>query len=104
MNVKAPLQQTGPIIFRAPCENDAFMAGALQALQAGIANEHQQKSALAWIIESASAVDVQPFIPGDPHSTSFMGGRMFVGQTIRRYLRASTRDLAIAQQKKETDK
>lgn len=59
---------------------------AIKALNAGNANEGQQRIALRWIIEMAAGTYDQPFRPGAPDETAFACGRMFVGQQIRKQL------------------
>ena len=54
---------------------------AIQALARGDADEHQQKRALKWIIESASEMYGFSYYPND-RDTNFALGRVFVGQVI----------------------
>lgn len=65
-------------------------AAALQALERGEADAHQQQRALRWIIERAAATYDMPFRPGGDggsRDTDFACGRMFVGQEIRKLLK-----------------
>jgi hypothetical protein len=55
---------------------------AIKALNAGNANESQQRMALRWIIEMAAGTYDQPYRPGAPDETAFACGRMFVGQQV----------------------
>jgi hypothetical protein len=57
---------------------------AIKAVNAGNANEGQQRIALRWIIEMAAGTYDQPFRPGvgGDRDTAFACGRMFVGQQI----------------------
>lgn len=65
----------------APYDEPDMMA--MKALAAGVANEHQQKRVLKWIVEAACATYDQPYRPGvNGRDTDFACGRMFVGQQI----------------------
>ena len=68
-----------------PAEYSDAVIGAVKALASGVANESQQKAALAWIINEAAKTYDQPFRPGGEggdRDTAFACGRMFVGQQI----------------------
>lgn len=56
-------------------------ASALQALADGTANETQQKRALTWIINNASAAHGEHFYEND-RLEAFALGRAYVGQQI----------------------
>lgn len=56
--------------------------GALKALAAGTASQHQQRLAWEFILRSACAVQAQSFRPNDPNATAFMEGRRFVGSAL----------------------
>lgn len=74
----------------APYEADDVLA--LQALQAGDANERQQKRALAWIIEKAADTYGEPFrsdADGGERDTSFALGRAYVGRQVVKLLNLS---------------
>lgn len=62
-------------------------ATAIQALNAGTADAHQQKRALAWIINQAAATYEMPYRPESARDTDFMLGRVFVGQQIVKMLK-----------------
>lgn len=62
---------------------------ALQALQAGNANEGQQKRALRWIIENAAATYDMSYRPESARDTDFAEGRRFVGNQIVKLLKIS---------------
>lgn len=68
----------------APPVCDDSDSAALRAVQAGVANPHQQRQALAWIVNIAAATYDQPYRPGEDgdRETSFACGRQFVGQQI----------------------
>lgn len=66
----------------APVECSDSVHMAIKALNAGNANEDQQRMALRWIIEMAAGTYDQPYRPGAPDETTFACGRMFVGQQI----------------------
>lgn len=60
-------------------------AGALQALQRGDADPHQQQRAIRWIVEAAAATYDLAYRPGGEEGrrdTDFALGRAFVGQQI----------------------
>lgn len=75
----------------APAPFDIADASAVQALLAGEAEPEQQKRALRWIIEAASATYLPGFRSGEDgrRSTDFMLGRIFVGQQIIGLLKVS---------------
>ncbi|MFA7333360.1 MAG: hypothetical protein WC130_03605 [Kiritimatiellia bacterium] len=62
-----------------PAQFNAAIAGAIQACIAGRASEHQQKTAMEWIITAASGT---PALHASPTDTAFSLGRAFVGQQI----------------------
>lgn len=55
--------------------------GALKALAAGKASEHQQGLAWAFILRAACGVQAQSF-RADPYATAFMEGRRFAGSVL----------------------
>lgn len=57
-------------------------AGAIQALQRGEAQPHQQKRAIDWIIRNAASVGGQSFRTNDPYGMAFHEGRRFVAAQI----------------------
>lgn len=63
---------------------DKADVAAIQALFNGVANEHQQKRALDWIIQKAAATYDLVYMPGGDggRDTAFRAGRAFVGQEI----------------------
>lgn len=60
---------------------------ALRALEAGEADAHQQRLALALIIKKFSRAYDEAFVPGHSDQTQYLLGRQFVGQQITKYLR-----------------
>lgn len=64
-----------------PAEFTPADATAIQAVQAGTANESQQKRALKWILEGACALPVWPYRESQ-RDTDIALGRHFVGQQI----------------------
>lgn len=60
---------------------------ALQALEAGEANQGMQRIALQAILKKICRVYDCHFIPGSDRETVFMEGRGFVGQQILKHLR-----------------
>jgi hypothetical protein len=64
-------------------------AGALQALYAGKAQEHQQKQALDFIINKVCATYDAHYFPGPEgqRNTDFALGRAFPGQQIVKMLK-----------------
>ncbi len=67
-----------------PAEWDEFDASAIQALARGDANDQQQRRALQWIVEKASMVGDQSFVPGQADVVAFIEGRRSVGNQIRK--------------------
>ena len=65
---------------------DPAEVGAIQALERGDCDEHQQKRALQFIIEKACATYDQSY-NGDPYDTAFAEGRRFAGNTIVKMLK-----------------
>ena len=65
---------------------------ALQALNQGVADEHQQHRALKWIIENACATYGWAF-KDDERETSVALGRQFAGQLIVGALKIKLSDL-----------
>lgn len=70
--------------FHAPY--DVADAAAIQAVTEGRGTEDQQKRAMKWIVDVASATYGLSFIPQEQDSTAFAEGRRFVGlQIIKLY-------------------
>ena len=65
---------------------------ALQALNSGVAEEHQQKRALKWIIENACATYKWAF-KDDDRETIVELGRQVTGQMIVGVLKLNLADL-----------
>lgn len=66
---------------------------AIQALQAGTAEDHQQRRAFRWIVEAASALYDLAYRPGGEEGrrdTDFALGRAFVGSQIMKLTRLNT--------------
>lgn len=65
---------------------------AIQALEQGIANEGQQKRALAWIVNEVSGYYDMSFYPGEEgrRDTDFAEGKRFVGSHIVKMLKLKT--------------
>lgn len=60
---------------------------ALRAIEAGTANEHQQREALAYIRDRLCGVDKMSFWPGADdgrRASDFAEGKRWVGSQIRR--------------------
>lgn len=62
---------------------------AIKALSTGTASEAQQRRALTWILEEASAYDGLSYSPGENgrRDTDFAEGRRFVGLQIAKLIR-----------------
>lgn len=56
-----------------PAQASEFIVHCIQALAAGTATAHQQKTALHWIIAEASQAHTPPYYPTDRESTFAMG-------------------------------
>lgn len=70
-----------------PAPYELADATAIQALNAGTADAHQQQRALAWIINNAAATYEMAYRPDSPRDTDFLLGRVFVGQQIVKMLK-----------------
>lgn len=55
---------------------------AIKALAAGVANEGQQRRALAWIINVVSETYESTYYPESVRDTDFASGKRWVGQQI----------------------
>lgn len=72
-------------------------ATAMQALAKGVANAHQQRMALDWIMFKASNYLDEPFRPGGhdgERDTNFALGRAFVGRQVAKLLNINLSILA----------
>ena len=65
-----------------PAPYESADIAAIQALERGEAEPHQQVRALRWIVEAVSATYDQSFRPGSERETVFAEGRRFVGLQI----------------------
>jgi hypothetical protein len=65
-----------------PAAYGVHEAASIQALQAGTATPHQQKTALDWIINAAAGAYDLSFSPDSDRGTAFAEGRRFVGLQI----------------------
>ena len=65
-----------------PPEYDIKDIRAIQAIAQGTASETEQKHALDWIINTASATYDEPFRPGEHDVTDYMLGRRSVGLAV----------------------
>lgn len=72
-----------------PAAYDEYDIRAVQALASGVANDVQQKRALAWIINAACATYDLHYRPGSEgeRDTTFALGRAFAGQQIVKMLK-----------------
>jgi hypothetical protein len=59
---------------------------AFQALQAGVANDGQQKSCLDWILYEAARIRDMTFDPNSTRLSDFAEGRRFVGLQLGKLL------------------
>jgi len=69
-----------------PAAYDVADAAAMQAIADGIADEHQQRRALKWLIEAAAITYEFHYYPSE-RDTAFALGRAFVGQQIVKMLK-----------------
>jgi len=70
-----------------PSEWDLPDASALQALSRGEADEHQQRRALACIVEKLAGTYEHTFVPGAQDQTIYLEGRRSVGLQIVKLLK-----------------
>lgn len=61
---------------------------AMKALQAGVANEGQQKRAFDWFLYQAARISHVSYVPGDERATMFNEGRRFAGLAVVQLLKA----------------
>ena len=59
---------------------------AFKALSKGEASAHQQQLILSVIVKKFARTDDATLIPGAPDQNTFLQGRAFVGQRIRKVL------------------
>lgn len=62
-------------------------AGALQALERGDADEHAQRRALKFIVETVCATYDMSYRPDSPSDTAFAEGKRYVGLQIVKCIR-----------------
>lgn len=77
---KKAIVPSAPYCFK--CDWELVDVTSLQALEKGEANEDQQKRALAWIINQASATYQVAWEPDNERASSFESGRRYVGLKI----------------------
>lgn len=65
---------------------------ALIRLAAGSADEYTQKLALSVIVKKLARTHDQPFVPESDRQTSFLAGRMYVGQQLLKYINNPPKD------------
>ncbi len=61
---------------------------AMKALEAGVANEGQQRRALDWFLKNAARIQHISYVPGDENGTMFNEGRRFAGLAVVQLLKA----------------
>ena len=83
---KAPDVYAGDHPAWEPASLDPGVAAALQALEKGSANLHQQKLALNWLIHKCCRTYDLSYRPGRDGETAFAEGRRFVGLQLVRVL------------------
>lgn len=66
---------------------------AFQSLEAGNANEFQQKSALKWLINDVCHTYDMSYWPGDSLATAFAEGRRAVGLEVVVMLKINTTEV-----------
>jgi len=69
-------------------------AHAIRALQAGSADEHAQRRALRWIVETAAGTYQPSYRPDSDRDTAFAEGRRSVGLAIVKLLNMPAEVLA----------
>jgi len=72
-----------PFESREPTEEEH---SALKAVYAGQGTEHQQRLALALIVNNFCRTHDLLIVPGSPDGTGVLNGRAFVGMRIMKYL------------------
>ena len=65
-----------------PCKYEVADVAAIQALQRGDASEHQQKRALAFIVNNVAATYDEPYFTDSQRDTDYALGRAYVGRQI----------------------
>lgn len=81
------MTRAAPPPYLAPPPYGKLETASLQALQQGTATDHQQKSALAWIINMAAGTYDLSYSPESDRGTAFAEGRRFVGLQIVKLLK-----------------
>lgn len=69
---------------------DPYIMDAFKALEAGNANDIQQKQALDWLIHHICLTYDMSYRPGDTHATAFAEGKRAVGLEIITMLKVNT--------------
>lgn len=85
MASKPSKRETGPWVLPPPwLPPDYELADvvAVQACAAGTADEHQQRRAMKWIVETACGAYDIGWHPSGDHEASFAAGRRFPGLAI----------------------
>ena len=72
------------------CDWDIPTASAIQALIQGTAEPHQQREAMAWLINQACGTYNTSFSELGDRETSFAEGRRFVGTQLVKLSKIST--------------
>lgn len=73
-----------------PANPSVVQVASLKAMAEGIATEHQQKVAMAFIVKEICGVDEVTFVPGPDGDrlSAFAEGKRRVGSIIRSYVAA----------------
>lgn len=76
-----------------PSKAPAGVMEAFQSIEAGLANEHQQKLALKWLLHEVCRTYDMSYRPQDTHATAFAEGRRAVGLEIVTMLKVNTTEI-----------
>lgn len=76
-----------------PSKPPAHICEAFQALEAGNANELQQKKALDWLLIKLCKTYDMSYRPGDQMATAFAEGRRAVGLEVVTMLKVNTTEI-----------
>jgi len=82
-----------------PSKPPAHIMDAFKALEAGNANEFQQKAALDWLLREVCHTYDLSYRPGDSLATMFAEGRRSVGLEIVTMLKVNTTQIRQIEEK-----
>lgn len=82
-----------------PSKPPAHVVESFQAIEAGNANDTQQKKALEWLLNDLCKTYDMSYRPGDQMATAFAEGRRAVGLEVVTMLKVNTSRLRQLEEK-----